>query len=209
MSTLNFDDSDMKVVSDIKEHFSASEDTSTSTFIELEKHKKVGNFQLAQTLGKQAYELVFQCDSNVEAKSAYSADSDENCGMACEKNCGVIQDSILKIFAVILTLEDNIESALLSRAAKAIITENVEKNHPEIFSSMQKSGAVSLYYLKINSISRNDMAYEIGESYASLCGEKDNPKLISQGSRLFVYFCDKTIALLKNYSFKKIEEEED
>lgn len=190
MNDYLYDDSDMKIAQS-PDHSGDQFDT-LSFLEESRKQHFNGNIQKARTLG-----------SNIVSAFSYKAAPEEQlqlaaqCGVNPDENC-VLQMKQLTVFAAEHCIETYIPAALSSVAIGAMydVLENVS---PDLYKAMSTSMAFSYYHLCLTQ--GGDLAENIGNRFAVLCGKKNNAAFAEFGRQLFKINTEVFRKAIQNYAF--------
>lgn len=97
-----------------------------------------------------------------------------------------IQRGVLMTFAVTVILENEIESTVVSQAAKNSFNSELEKALPSLFKAVSNSGAFSFYYLAYRR--GTDIDRRIGQTFAMLCSHDGDPIYQELGEAIYCWF---------------------
>lgn len=163
------DDSDMKIVGDGFKPPKSKDDSELTTYL-LAKERSNGNLSRARRLGAIMAEEV----SAIEG------------GQPAEDAAILTQRRILLAFAVEVGLNKFLPNPLLSQTALSVFNETLRQIASVFYEDLQESGAFSFYYLCIRE--GHDVEKKVGETFASLCGRKNDEALAREGKEMYIHF---------------------
>lgn len=170
-----FEDSDMKIVG--RTESPAAQANEALRFIEYtSKEHFNGNFRKAKALG-----------ANIVSAFSYRAAPEELVSLirehGVEPTPAVIrQVRFLSVFSAQVAIENFLPSQLLSSVAMGELYDTLRLYSADFYEDLAKSGAFSFYNMTLSSLS--DAADAIGRQFAALCGQPDDPALVSLGAEL-------------------------
>lgn len=107
-----------------------------------------------------------------------------------------IQRGVLMTFAATVILENEIESTVVSQAAKNSFNSELEKLLPELSKAVNDSGAFSFYYLAYRRGTEVDR--RIGQTFAMLCAHDGDPIYQELGEAIYCWFLSTSSKMLKS-----------
>ena len=146
---------------------------------EMKRQVISGNMQKAKNLG------IAIADSFHEA-----AEKEELWNMAAD--CGVTgldrriknQAIILSVFTAEFVFNHYMQDKLLSTAAISTLYDTLTKDSPKLYNELLASTAFSFYYMNLDG--KDTEPDIIGKTFAVLCDDDDNEKLLCYGKTVFV-----------------------
>lgn len=171
------DDSDMKIAGDDFAPVARPKDGDGDEAALLEQEKENGNLSRARRLGAIMAEEV----------SAIEGDS------RTTDSALLTQRRILLSFAVEVGLDALLPSSLAAQTAQAVFYNTLRSTAPQFYDDLQASGAFSFYYLCVRD--GRQVEQKVGETFASLCGRKDDEAYIRMGQDMYLHFS----ALVKRF----------
>lgn len=106
-----------------------------------------------------------------------------------------VQRGVLMTFAATVILENNIESTVVSQAAKNSFNSELEKRLPTLFKAVNGSGAFSFYYLAYRR--KTEVERRIGQTFAMLCSHDGDPIYQELGEAIYCWFVSLSMKRLK------------
>lgn len=171
------DDSDMKIAGDnfddLDKH--ADEKSVEAMARLLEQEKQNGNLSRARRLGAIMADEV----SAVEGSVSPLQESEKNRSLPTQRR-------ILSAFAVEVGLDAYLPNQLVAQTAQNIFYDTLHITSPAFYDDLQGSGAFSFYYLCFRE--GRQVERRIGETFATLCGMKEDEEYIRMGQEYYVRF---------------------
>lgn len=171
------DDSDMKIAGDdfddAEDTAEAAEESVEETALLLDQEKKNGNLNRARRLGAIMADEV----SAVEGDNDPLQETAENHALPTQRR-------ILSAFAVEVGLDAYLPNQLVAQTAQNIFYNTLHITAPAFYDDLQESGAFSFYYLCFRD--GRQVEKRIGETFATLCGRKDDEEYTRLGSAIYV-----------------------
>lgn len=163
------DDSDIKIAPS-KGVGKDIADDSVGIGEDLENQKENGNIEKAKKLG-------------VEIASLFDAKKYEGITQNPENN---VQARLLLAFSVFFETEAKIKNGILLKSCQYEVTSLIKSEYPELYQNMVNSPAFTMYYLCVRT--EDDIANQIGKTYAKLVGDKTSVELAKEGYEIFLKF---------------------
>lgn len=180
-----FDDSDMKIAGDDFEPVKKADEQESveATARQLAQEKSNGNLSRARRLGA------------IMADEVSAIDGSTNPVHETERNRALpMQRRILLAFAVEVGLDAFLPNQLVAQTAQNIFYNTLLITAPSIYEDLQESGAFSFYYLCFRD--GRQVEQRVGETFAALCGRKEDPEYEQMGRKLYMRF----IAQVKHFA---------
>jgi len=173
VNTLAYDDSDVKI-------FGSGKATSdTGDLVELasllDRHRRNGNIAKAKQLGNRLATLAPEHASGIDLS-------------VLTGNVQVIpsvlyQIRVLLVFAAQTTVHKKLPLAILSSSAVNAMYDSLIENAQGFYDNISDGAAFTFYYLSLRK--GNNVALEIGERFAMLCGMEGNETYAQMGARIY------------------------
>ena len=180
------DDRDMKIAGDDFEPVNeAGADVGHEAQL-LEQEKENGNLSRARRLGAILADEV----------SAVEGDS------RTDDSALLTQRRILLSFAVEVGLDALLPNSLTAQTAQDIFYNSLRVAAPRFYDALQASGAFSFYYLCVRD--GRQVEEKVGETFASLCGKKDDPAYARMGQELFRRFSGQVRNFVDTLEFVRV-----
>lgn len=167
------DDSDMKIVDE--RFFNRAVDSSDpDAQKELENLRRTGALSRAGTLGRYVAECIKSIDKGAGAPS--------------EDHTIALHRQIMIVFAAVETFKKMIHDDTVSHIAINALYDSVKRDDRRLYDAVYSGGAFTFYGLRLRN--DGDALNELGESFASFCGDERSSELASLGKRLFLSSCE-------------------
>ncbi len=185
------EDYDIKIFSPIKQ---TSKSEPVILVDEMKRQVISGNLQKAKKLGEAI------ADSFHEA-----AEKEELWNMAL--GCGIenpdrrIKDQaiILSVFTAEYVFNHYMQDKLLSTAAISTLYDTLTEDSPALYNELLASTAFSFYYMNLSD--KETAPDVIGKTFAALCDDDDNEKLLCYGKSVFVNTLEKFRKAVESVDF--------
>lgn len=112
------------------------------------------------------------------------------------------QRRILLSFAVEVGLDALLPNSLTAQTAQDIFYNSLRVTAPRFYDDLQASGAFSFYYLCVRD--GRQVEEKVGETFASLCGKKDDPAYARMGQELFRRFSGQVRNFVDTLEFVRV-----
>lgn len=181
-----FDDSDVKIFNDkgkSEENFDE-----VAVIAEMTKHRSNGNSEKAKKLGKHLADIFVDETKMIK-------DLEKEVGSLEFDSDIVYQIKVLLAFTAEYCINHSLPSALLSNTAVNKMYDTVSKNAYEFYDRLDDAAEYSLYYLAVR---KENVAEEIGKSFAMLC---ENPEFQELGKNLFEFTKKEIETIIDFYEF--------
>ena len=176
------DDSDIKIAPSKGVGKNVADDTA-GIEIDLESQKENGNIERAKKLG-------------LDIASLFDAQKYKNITKSPDN---ITQAKLLLAFTTFFETETEIKNSILLKSCQYEITSSIKSEYPELYQNMVNSPAFTMYYLCVRT--EDDIANEIGKTYAKLVGDKDSVELSTEGREIFLKFKTDIDEIIKNTKF--------
>lgn len=179
------DDSDIKIAG---EEPSEDEDRAVETQVsELEIQRKNGNLEKARALGAALAQKLISHDG----ESSFGEDILEDAPLRKQRR-------LLLAFAVINTVETNINSQILQGVIINVLYDTLKTSLPEFYDDIGKSGSFSFYTLCVRRGGNVDTS--IGQTFAMLADKSGDNVVEELGKALYMRFVDVTLNTIKSFN---------
>lgn len=174
-------DEDMKIATDkpsqdIQHSFlDAGQETAGNLIQEIQQEMQSGKLDSAKQLGANISAAV--CSGDIRPPEGYED---------LWNNKVLEQSQLLLAFAVASGLDEVTQSELTARTALSTFYDSLKTACPSLYDCLNSSAAISMYYLAFRrggNIDRN-----IGDTFAALCHQENNPRYCAMGKELYVHF---------------------
>jgi hypothetical protein len=182
------DDSDIKIAEE--KPFSKKTEDTTRDANELEAQRRLGNLEKAHLLGEALSDKIVDEDG----ESEFGEDSSEDTGMRTQRR-------LLLAFAACSSIEKNIKSNVLQGVVLNVFYDTLKKSLPEFYSDISESGSFSFYTLCVRR--GVDVDYNVGCTFAMLCGKENDSVIEGLGEALYIHFVDIVRKTIEFFDFKQ------
>lgn len=99
-------------------------------------------------------------------------------------------------------LDALLPNSLTAQTAQDIFYNSLRVTAPRFYDDLQASGAFSFYYLCVRD--GRQVEEKVGETFASLCGKKDDPAYARMGQELFRRFSGQVRNFVDTLEFVRV-----
>ncbi len=168
---MSYEDNDIKIFSSKKSD--ASDNDILSMVENLNEQRQNGNTQKAESLGYALATVAFSDETKAEiADPRFFAPET------------YAQLGVLFLFSAEAALNYFLPSAQLSTIAITALHKQLGEMESEFYKNVMESSAYSFYYLCVRK-GGEDVATDIGKTFAMLCKQEGNEDYINQGRNLY------------------------
>ena len=169
-----FDDSDIKIFNDNDEQNKTSDEV--SVIAEMQRHRTNGNILKAKQLGKHLAEIFID-------EPHLLSDLESEVGNIKRDDDDMYQIKVLLIFTAEYCINRLLPATVLSNTAINAMYDTISKKASVFYDRLDDAAEYSFYYLAVRK--GENIANNIGISFAMLCGEDKNSYYTNLGKQLF------------------------
>ena len=146
------------------------------------------------------FEPVNEAGADVGHEAQLLEQEKENGNLSRARRLGAILAD--EVSAVEVGLDALLPNSLTAQTAQDIFYNSLRVTAPRFYDDLQASGAFSFYYLCVRD--GRQVEEKVGETFASLCGKKDDPAYARMGQELFRRFSGQVRNFVDTLEFVRV-----